>query len=144
MLKKCCLLKSRRHFDWANITRALVISSYPHSAGLVLDVNSHVQPSSRKVKVQFLYPILTSLCLVCHWSIQCLSFHSNSNPLALTTCFLNISSTSLIVAYSYIAIRTLSIRIPWFRLGVDHDHHHHQREEHEGGHQVRHGCQYLV
>merc|ERR1712002_1318919 len=72
-------------------------------------------------------PAASSLCLGCHWSIQCLSFE------AALVAF-NKSTSPSVALIPYIAIRTLSIGIPWFRLGVDHDHHHHQREQHEGGH----------
>merc|ERR1712002_329488 len=49
----------------------------------------------------------SSLCLGCHWSIQCLSFE------AALVAF-NKSTSPSVALIPYIAIRTLSIGIPWF------------------------------
>ena len=70
-----------------------------------------------------LYNKLTSFCFVGHWSIQSLSF--SFCLYAQIPCPHKASITS-IARMSH------------------HHHHHHEREQHEEGHQTRHGSQYVV
>ena len=53
------------------------------------------------------------------------------------------ASTERIICW-YQAIRTMPTRPRGDSFGVDYHHHHHEGEEHEEGHQARHGCQYVV
>merc|ERR1711862_441113 len=76
--------------------------------------------------------IITSFCLVGHWSIQCLSFsfcfytHHTYIRFAAPQGMINKASRTSIARMSHL------------------HHHHHEREQHEEGHQTRHGCQYVV
>merc|ERR1712212_158646 len=68
--------------------------------------------------------LISSFCLVGHWCIQSLSF--SFCLYAQIPCTHKASRTSIV------------------RTSHHHHHHHHEGEEHEEGHQARHGCQYVV